>query len=1294
MSEGRISSFIDQSSIKKEGDYFKGILADIYNQYIKIKETKITLEGAKTFTEAAQNVSVLKKTTDELTGSVVKAATSLQKQQDAYTILIAQQKDAEATAKRLAAQYGVESDQAIKAANAAVKLKEQLTAINDLSKSGGITFEQRLAQQLQNIRTQGAESVPSTTEAIPNTSNDTKEDKKNIDALTQSEAALTKARNDDNVKIQENKILQKQATDTAKQQALQNLGLVDSYKQLEQEFKAQSANAKNLQAQYIALSETEKQSGSGQQLKQQSDAATAAANDLNNKLKSIDAGVGQFTRNVGNYANAFATALNPVQNKLEQIRNDINSGNFGGEALSALQRQEAALVQVTEQLSQEFSTTKQQSRAFQEAVAEIGVQFGQDSHVFQEFKNQVGEGVDSLNDIRESIKRASSDTQKLDAIVNATQALAGGFAIAQGAAALFGEQDNELQKTFVKLQAVMTVLNGLQAIQNELKNKDSIIRKAVNFLYNSEIKLTQADAAAKTLDAEATETATTATKGFGVALKSIGIGVLLTVIGFLLSSFTALGAKTSEVNKYFGETDEKSKQVNDSLKKMGATVSEIADSVLQKLTSEIDNLNEQLGETPTLIEQAQKSLKALQDQLQDQTGAFSFAGIDAIIKTAQQVEETKTKIQQLQEKQRLKNLDTNLKDETNLYQEETKQQAQLIIDANNRILSNDKSSYTDRLSALQSNLSQQRVIIQQELNKGLSDAGPDGSKRKLAQDKANADLIKSQRDFNDQSNKLNEEYLKLREQAESNILKRHLQNVSDVNKQIADNDQQAYSLRLGSLNNYVHAQEQLIELEKNNQLKAAKTTEQRLDIEDDAQNKLTHLYISSGIERNTILQKQLQDEQALIDKMHDEINKPEDQSAKLQAQKDLVNDEIEIVKNGMESRLKEIQISSVNEQTELQKKYDEGKISYEDYQNGLATIQKNAAEKSLKVTIDSAKTQLDLLTKAGKAGTKEWDDLRLAIANAENQLQAFSKAVPKLGDNASDGLKDLEKQLEKINDATKKLSDVTLAALDIGYTKQKNQLQDIEDQQQKNYEQQVTRVNSSTLTEEQKANRLKILEAQRTTQKEQNDRKERQLETERARFQKAANIANIITETALAVVHELATGDPYTAIPRAIAAGALGGAELAIAIATPVPHYKHGVKDSPANHGQGTYAVVGDGKKPEVVQHPDGTTYLTPARDTLVYLPEHSRVYPDANQFIKSATTATFTNTKVVEVPRENNNAPLERMMGLLIKENRQLRSAVSNKKELHVDMNSLAAHAMYKHIQGEILYINNQTNW
>jgi DNA repair exonuclease SbcCD ATPase subunit len=145
---------------------------------------------------------------------------------------------------------------------------------------------------------------------------------------------------------------------------------------------------------------------------------------------------------------------------------------------------------------------------------------------FEEASKRAGILQDRISDVSQRVKNLASDTRQLDAVVSAAQGMAGGFALAQGAAALFGSENEELQKTFVKLQATMTALTGLQQLANTL-NKDS----ALSTLLFSR--------------AQTTATGTTSgliagLTGLRAALMTIGIGVFVAAIGALVVNYEKL----------------------------------------------------------------------------------------------------------------------------------------------------------------------------------------------------------------------------------------------------------------------------------------------------------------------------------------------------------------------------------------------------------------------------------------------------------------------------------------------------------------------------------------------------------------------------------------------------------------------------------------------------------------------------------------------------------------------------------------------------------------------------------
>lgn len=85
---------------------------------------------------------------------------------------------------------------------------------------------------------------------------------------------------------------------------------------------------------------------------------------------------------------------------------------------------------------------------------------------------QAGALEDQIGDTAARVRVLASDTKNLDAALSLATGIAGTFSIAQGATALFGDENEDLQKSLLKVQSALSILNGLQAIQATL-NKNS-----------------------------------------------------------------------------------------------------------------------------------------------------------------------------------------------------------------------------------------------------------------------------------------------------------------------------------------------------------------------------------------------------------------------------------------------------------------------------------------------------------------------------------------------------------------------------------------------------------------------------------------------------------------------------------------------------------------------------------------------------------------------------------------------------------------------------------------------------
>lgn len=174
---------------------------------------------------------------------------------------------------------------------------------------------------------------------------------------------------------------------------------------------------------------------------------------------------------------------------------------------------------------------------------------------FQDMSNKIiqaaGKIKDKVADAGAQIQYFSSDTRRIDAVVGAAQGVAGAFGIAEGAAALFGSKNEELQKTLAKVQGAIALMNGIQAVQNVLQAESAA--------------MTGLNAAAQQLLAIKTYAAASAMNALKVALIASGIGVAVVLIASLASAMN----DASDKGKLLGESIMKANKAAEDAAKEG-----------------------------------------------------------------------------------------------------------------------------------------------------------------------------------------------------------------------------------------------------------------------------------------------------------------------------------------------------------------------------------------------------------------------------------------------------------------------------------------------------------------------------------------------------------------------------------------------------------------------------------------------------------------------------------------------------------------------------------------------------
>jgi len=226
----------------------------------------------------------------------------------------------------------------------------------------------------------------------------------------------------------------------------------------------------------------------------------------------------------------------------------IGSGNKASKAFkdnvaaqAQLKSQIAEVANQQRQLNDAYgkSEEKQKSltgqlRALKQELATLEQEGKDNTEQFQQLTLQAAKLEDQIGDTRERVRVLASDTFKFDAAVGAVQGLASGFEVAQGVAALFGEENQDLQEAINKTTAAIAIANGVQQLANQITGQGAT-------------KLFLLSAAQKA-SAFATNLGANALKSFRGALAASGVGLLVVALGTVVAYWDDIKAAISGVS--------------------------------------------------------------------------------------------------------------------------------------------------------------------------------------------------------------------------------------------------------------------------------------------------------------------------------------------------------------------------------------------------------------------------------------------------------------------------------------------------------------------------------------------------------------------------------------------------------------------------------------------------------------------------------------------------------------------------------------------------------------------------
>lgn len=251
-------------------------------------------------------------------------------------------------------------------------------------------------------------------------------------------------------------------------------------------------------------------------------------NQLDKGLKDSDGSIGNFQRNVGDYKNAIVDAFAQLKGEIKQYKNEL-------------------------------LTLEEGTDEYNETLAKLG------NAQFQ------------MKDMTDKAKYAVDDLgEKLNTVSAVGQGVIGGFNAIQGAMALFGGESEDLQKTMLKLQAGMAVVQGLQGVEGLI---DSV--NGLRIQFGGTISKIN---------------------GFITSLKGVRGAVIASGLGLLAAAIGTAVAHWDELSKMFEDGAEKAAEMNEELNNLAAQSSAEKIIKVKELAMAYKNLGDDMNSRKQFVE--------------------------------------------------------------------------------------------------------------------------------------------------------------------------------------------------------------------------------------------------------------------------------------------------------------------------------------------------------------------------------------------------------------------------------------------------------------------------------------------------------------------------------------------------------------------------------------------------------------------------------------------------------------------------------------------------------------------
>lgn len=276
--------------------------------------------------------------------------------------------------------------------------------------------------------------------------------------------------------------------------------------------------------------------------------------ELRKSLESAEIGSAEFTK----ATNDLNQAQNNLKSVLDLTKKSVNNADGSYNALQATMSELRKEWKATndeakrDELGKQIDKINNQLKSLDASIGNNQRNVGNYKQDFVDAMVEMKQGsFDFGKELGEVNKSTEITRNSLDGVGKVASGLASGFAAVQGVTALLGIENENLEKSLVKVQSAMAIAQGIGGMKGLVEGAGQLITafRASAMASKAMETQTQATTVAMTTTATATNVANASLNTFKATLISTGIGALIVALGTLVGYLISLAEESNNAKK-------------------------------------------------------------------------------------------------------------------------------------------------------------------------------------------------------------------------------------------------------------------------------------------------------------------------------------------------------------------------------------------------------------------------------------------------------------------------------------------------------------------------------------------------------------------------------------------------------------------------------------------------------------------------------------------------------------------------------------------------------------------------